>query len=68
MTISALPDADKVATPVTPKVPPRLVAPVPATVKVLPLAIVVLPFRDIAPVPVPNVPVPLIAKLPDVWV
>ena len=33
--------------------------------KFLLAAIVVSPFRDIAPVPVPNVPAPEIAKFPD---
>ena len=40
--------------------------PVPdAIVKFLPAAIVVSPFNDMAPVPVPKVPVPEIAKLPE---
>jgi len=65
----------KIDVPVTAKDPPRIVAPVP-TVKVfvpeilvLPLrvvvpAIVVLPLSETAPVPVPNVPAPVWAKLP----
>lgn len=57
----------KVPKPVTPNVPPRVVAPVPTTVNVLPLAIVVSPFRLTAPVPVPKVPDPLWLKLPLVW-
>ena len=48
----------KVATPVTPKAPPRLVVPVP-TLKVFEPVTLVLPLRLILPVPVLNVPVPV---------
>ena len=34
-------------------------------VKFLPEAMVVSPFNDMAPVPVPNVPAPEILKLPE---
>ena len=53
----------KVPSPVTPSVPPKLVAPVP-TVKVLVPLIEVAPFRVTAPVPVEKVPLPVWAMLP----
>ena len=56
----------KVLVPVTARVPPNVVAPVPTvrvpvpvTLRFLPLATVVSPFRDTLPVPVENVPVPV---------
>ncbi len=54
---------ERVVAPVTPRVPPKVVAPVP-TVKVLEPVTDVLPLREIAPVPVEKVPVPEIPKLP----
>src|SRR5438105_595104 len=47
-----------VAAPVTPRVPPKVVAPVP-TAKVLDPVTEVAPFREIFPVPVLNVPDPV---------
>jgi hypothetical protein len=53
----------RVDSPVTPRVPPRVVAPVP-TVRVLVPLIDVAPLRVTLPVPVEKVPLPLWAKLP----
>lgn len=53
----------KVARPVTPSVPPRVVAPVP-TVKVLAPLILVAPLSVTVPVAVLKLPVPDCAKLP----
>ena len=55
----------KVDVPVTARVPPSVVAPVP-TLKVFVPVIEVAPLREIAPVPVENVPVPVCQKLPVV--
>ncbi len=52
----------RVLKPVTARVLLNVVAP--PTFKVLEPVIDVGPFSEIAPVPVPNVPLPLIAKLP----
>ena len=53
----------KVLAPVTVRLPPRVVAPLP-TLKVLAPVTVVEPFRLTAPVAVPKVPVPVWLKLP----
>ena len=42
--------------------------PVTAPTVLKPALTVVKPLREIAPVPVPKVPVPLMAKLPELWV
>lgn len=56
----------RVVKPATPKVPPKVVAPVP-TLKGLLLVTLVGPFRLTAPLPVPKLPMPLWLKLPLVW-
>jgi len=55
----------RVVAPVTPKVPPRLVAPVP-TEKVLEPVTEVGAFKEMAPVPVERVVAPVWEKLPAV--
>ena len=64
----ARPDVERVESeelPVTPRVPPREVAPVP-TVKVFVPVTEVLPFRETVPVPVEKVVAPFWVILPDV--
>ncbi len=53
-----------VAAPVTPSVPPKVVAPVP-TVNVFAPVTLVAPLSETAPVPVANVPAPDCATLPE---
>lgn len=55
----------KVARPVTPKVPPSVLAPVP-TVNVFVPVTEVAPLSEIAPVPVEKVPEPVCEKVPEV--
>ena len=50
-----------------PTLPASVIAPV-VQEKVFPVASVVFPFKDSAPVPVEKVPAPEIAKLPEDWV
>jgi hypothetical protein len=64
----ARPDVERVESeelPVTPRVPPRVVAPVP-TVKVLVPVTEVLPLRETVPVPVEKVAAPFWEILPEV--
>jgi hypothetical protein len=54
----------KVVAPVTPRVPPKVVAPVPTENVLVPVT-EVLPFSETAPVPVLNVPDPDCRKFPE---
>ena len=56
----------KLARPVTPSRPPKLVAPVP-TLKLFDPVTLVAPFKLTAPVAVLKLPAPAWAKLPLVW-